>query len=318
MFKNMKRAKGSVLVLVTLVLVVLIGMSALVIDGGMIFTARNQLQSAADSAALAGAAFLIINRGEATRKAVAFGSLNKCINEPVVLKAANVTFPDDSQIRIDATHSVDLYFARVFGMRSADITATAVAGLTGLRKTGEVKPWAIPDLNYVLGEQVTIKAGELGAEAAPAGFFYPVDFPPLNKGTPITGGSAYSDNIIAGSSVSIEIGDELQVEPGNNVGPTMQGINDLIAMDPTAYWAGDHVAGSIYIEYSSPRICKVPFYDVNFPPDSGRNTVIVIRLGAFFLEGTQGNNVIGRFISVCAKGEGGSNTSDLKMVQLVG
>ena len=31
-------------------------------------------------------------------------------------------------------------------------------------------------------------------------------------------------------------GDLLLMEPGNMVGPTTQGIEDLIAQDPDAYW----------------------------------------------------------------------------------
>ncbi len=203
-------------------------------------------------------------------------------------------------------------------MPTADITATAIAAFGSLSGTGDLKPWAIPDLEFTLGVQVVLKAGALGAPGTEAGYFYPVDFPPQNQGTPIPGAQAYEENIINGSTMTIFIGDELLVEPGNMVGPTIQGINDIVALDPSAYWAGDHVAGSNFPDFTSPRICKIPFYDVNFPPDSGRNTVIVIRLGAFFLEGTQGRDVIGRFIRITTGGIWGPGPSDLMGVKLVG
>ena len=66
-----------------------------------------------------------------------------------------------------------------------------------------MKPWAIPDLDYVLGEQVLLKAGHIGAPGSPSSYFYPVDFPPLNKGTPVPGASEYYDNIIDGSDIRV-------------------------------------------------------------------------------------------------------------------
>ena len=120
-----------------------------------------------------------------------------------------------------------------------------------------------------------------------------------------------------GSIDPVYIGDELLVEPGNMVGPTIQGINYLISLDPNVYWDGTQTAGSAYPGFSSPRIIKVPFYDPNFPPDPGRDTVIVIRLGAFFLEGTQGRDVIGRFIEITTSGSWGGGPSSLMGVKLV-
>ena len=50
-------------------------------------------------------------------------------------------------------------------------------------------------------------------------------------------------------------------EPGNMVGPTTQGIDDLIAQDPTAYW--DEDTNSVDSPYGtgSPRIFPIPLYD---------------------------------------------------------
>jgi hypothetical protein len=216
---------------------------------------------------------------------------------------------------------VDLYFGRVLGFNTVNVTAVAVAEVGALNGVGKLKPWAIPDYGYEdsLGVQVVLKAGALGAPGTNAGFFYPVDFPPLNRGTPITGGSQYEVNIINGSPDPIWVGDILQVEPGNMVGPTAHGIDDIIAMDPSAYWdqSGNIVADSDYPGYSSPRIVKIPFYDPDYAPDSGRNTVEVIRLGAFFLEGVQGRNVMGRFIEITSPGFWGNTSSSLKGIKLV-
>ena len=128
----------------------------------------------------------------------------------------------------------------------------------------------------------------------------------------------------------IEIGDILQIEPGNMVGPTAHGIGDIIAMDPNAEWyipldgapsegyvtrLGDNYGDCIEI---SPRIIKIPFYSPDYPPDSGRNTVTVVRLGAFFLEGVSGRNVYGRFMEITTSGiGGGGGSTSLYGVRLV-
>ncbi len=315
--RNMK-IDGNTVVQVAMVLVVLLGVASLAIDGGLIFAARNQLQSAVDASVLAAASGLIHGEDEATEKAIAFARENTCINRPVSVSSGDVTFPAANQVRVSTDHTVELYFARIFGIRTARITAEATAELGTLSGTGNVKPWAIPDLDYTLGEQVILKSGELGAPGTNPSYYYPVDFPPVNRGTPVPGAQTYWDNIINGSNDPIFIGDELLIEPGNMIGPTHQGVSELIAMDPGAYWAGDHIAGSAFPEFSSPRICKIAMFDINFPPDSGRNSVIVISLGAFFLEGMQGQDVIGRFMAITTGGTWGDGPSDLLGVKLVG
>ena len=317
MLKIIKREEGNVLVIIAFAMLVIMGFSAVGIDMGVMLTARNQLQSAVDAAALGGASGLIVSQAEATSRAITFAGLNTCINEPVTITAADVTFPTASRVMVQATRVLNLFFARVLGINSTNITVSAVAGLGILTGTGDLKPFAIPDLNYPLGVQVILKAGALGAPGTSAGFFYPVDFPPINRGTPITGAQAYNYNIINGSDGPIYIGDELLVEPGNMIGPTIHAIDYLMSLDPNASWNGTQVVASVYPGSSSPRIFKIPFYDPNFPPDSGRNTVIVIRLGAFFLEGTQGRDVIGRFISITTSGSWGGGPSSLMGVKLV-
>jgi len=95
------------------------------------------------------------------------------------------------------------------------------------------------------------------------------------------------------------------------VGPTSQGVDDIVASDPGASWD----AGSQTIVNSgyglSPRVVLVPFFDPTQPPASGRNWVTVSKIGAFFVEGVSSNgNVMARFIQVTVPGspcEGGAS-----------
>ena len=169
-----------------------------------------------------------------------------------------------------------------------------------------------------MGTPVTLKAGALGAPATNPGFFYPVDFPPLEEGTPIPGASEYLSNIADGTDSYIQIGYNLVVEPGNMIGPTNQGVDALVAKDPNAYWNGREIVNSDFPGFSSPRMIIVPMYDPNSPPDSGRNTVTVIGLGSFFVLGMQGMNVTGIFIEMITDGTQGSGNTMLRGARLCG
>ncbi len=98
----------------------------------------------------------------------------------------------------------------------------------------------------------------------------------------------------------VEPGDQLQTEPGNKVGPTRQGVNELLADDRGAYWdaASKSIKGSSYKDpLLSPRVALIPFYNPLYPPRSGRNYVTVQHLGAVFIEGIDSKgNVTGRFL----------------------
>jgi hypothetical protein len=311
--------KGSTLVFTAIAMVVILVFSAIAIDLGVVATARSQLQIAVDASVLAAASGLFISEDEAIQRAITFAGLNDCINEAVLITPANVSFPEENRARVEATHEIDLYFARVIGRSTTDIFAEAEAELGTLSGSGQVKPWAIPDFDYVLGQEVLLKSGSSDPPSANSSFFYCIDFPPLNKGVPLTGANVYGDNIITGSAGIIEIGDQLQVEPGDMVGPTHQSVLELIAMDPDAFWdnATNTIQESLFPEFTSPRVCKISMYDYNLPPEPGRNYVTVIRLGAFFLEGMRGKDVIGRFIEITTSGEWGPGDSDLLGVRLV-
>jgi hypothetical protein len=130
----------------------------------------------------------------------------------------------------------------------------------------------------------------------------------------VTGGDQYRENIArcnTANGVGIEQGDSLQLEPGAMIGPTAQGMRDLIALDPDAEWDGscECVVNSDY--GLSPRIILIPLHDPRVPIDSGRQIVVVAKVAAFFIERMQGNDVQGRFLKVrapgtpCPGGQGG-------------
>jgi hypothetical protein len=165
-----------------------------------------------------------------------------------------------------------------------------------------------------LGLELTLHAG-LPSDTPVPGQYFSVDLPPINRGNPIPGGDEYRENIANCNPASVWPGDWLRAEPGRMTGPTNQGMRDLIAQDPDAYWdpITQSVQGSKF--QISPRIVLIPIHDPRIALESGGSEIQVTKVAAFFMEQLQGPaEVKGRFLKVRAPGEpcvAGNGTSGI-------
>jgi len=119
-----------------------------------------------------------------------------------------------------------------------------------------------------------------------------------------SGASDYSANIAGCNPAKSQIGDTMTPEPGNMVGPTKHGTDDLVAKDPNAKWntTCNCVQGSDPKFKTSPRVVIIPVYDpVVFAagPQHGKNIALKIaNFIGFFIEEMTGNEVKGRITPV--------------------
>ncbi len=136
-------------------------------------------------------------------------------------------------------------------------------------------------------------------------------YTPGNFGAVALGGNGanvYRGNIANGWNGILHIGDIITTEPGNMVGPTLQGVQDLIAKDPTAQLQKDNtgrwvVVSSAYPVNESPRIVPIPMYSPKEAPGNGRTTFPMRSMGAFFVHSAQnGKQVRGTFIQMLMRG----------------
>jgi Putative Flp pilus-assembly TadE/G-like len=131
---------GQAFVFVAFVLMALVGMAALVIDGGSWYRAQRHLQTAADAAALAGAQELPSNPSTATTVALDYAQRNYAgIPNPTV------TFPDTATIDVSATATAPGVFARIYGAAfdEVDISARAQARVSAPLELKNVAPIAV-------------------------------------------------------------------------------------------------------------------------------------------------------------------------------
>jgi len=155
------RNRGQILVLFVISLVVLIGLAALGVDVGYMYTVRHELQRCADAGALAGASRFINAPGEigtwadAAVQAVARARATDYASKDNVIRSQLLTQPGDSvivtfdqgpdKIKVQTERTVPLFFARMFLGPTKRITAYAVAEAAAVSEnTTCIAPLAVP------------------------------------------------------------------------------------------------------------------------------------------------------------------------------
>jgi len=377
--------RGAILVQVAILLMVLIGFTAFVVDYGVMLVGRRQAQNAADAGALAGAIAMAFDangwddrtptgpaRAGAHQMALSHGIWGEA---PDVDVTTDVYFTDEPAdmcpldpagltpcIRVDVYRNqargnpLPIIFGAAVGLVDQGVRATATARVAVADSSDCLKPWAIPDkwldehditpvidnewtaddtfdlfdgnngpplptpdvytpasendpgtgftLATDLGDQVVLKQGGPATSLSP-GVFEPVRIPSTYCPEP-QGGDCYRYAIASCAGLPISIGDVLESENGNMIGPTNQGVDDLIALDEFAEWDTGSDPGSVINSCaqgappcagSSPRVVAIPVFDTSHYYTTKRQGLPqfkVVNILGFFIENMQGNNVVGR------------------------
>ena len=174
-FEKSRGQRGAVLVMVAGTLVMMLAFVAMVVDIGYMFVVRNELQSAADAAALAGAGYMFplvsnvpnwtaaetqttnaiaINKvaGAALSNATVESGYWNLTGTPAGLQSKTITpgANDVAAVRVTVSKSagnnggpVNLLFARIMGINRMDTAAHAVA-VVGVGPTTVVDNWIFP------------------------------------------------------------------------------------------------------------------------------------------------------------------------------
>jgi hypothetical protein len=234
-------------------------------------------------------------------------------------------------------NAVSTLIASIFVVDTADIGATATAEASPANAMNCVKPFTIPDKwieKQTPGWDVTdtydaydnkgvplvkpdvyIPAGEPGYTGysmetdrglqlmirAGTGNNITVSFYFSLALGGVTGGSEYEWNIENCNTTLMRFGELLLTEPGNMVGPTTAGAQDLYDQDPTAYW--DTSCNCVKTSLKkSPRVFPIPLYDPIYYDSGKRNgryaDLKVANWIGFFLESIQGNSLYGRITPI--------------------
>lgn len=236
--------------------------------------------------------------------------------------------------------AIPTLMGRFFGVPTVDVTAAATAEASPANAATCVKPFTIPDrwiekqtppwdsendtFDYVDKSGKVIGNPDLYIPVGQPGYtgynaerdrgmrirlkadnstkVAPSFYNPWRIGNS-SGGEDYRENIAECNTAVIPIGAPMPAEPGNMVGPTQQGVTDLIDKDPQAYWDdGCHCVKGSAFGTKSPRVAIIPVYDpVVYEMGKQNSTNASLKIAnyiGFFLEGMQGGEVIGRITPV--------------------
>ncbi len=160
--RRLRNRRGAMVALFGIMFFALLFMAAVAVDFSMLQTRKNQLQTTADAAALAGAVQLLKAPKKAADSAVAWGRLNVVMRDSVTISTSDVTYgfwDDDAHtftpttdtshanaIQVSITQPAPYLMAKVFSYTSLTLPATAIAwaGAPVSTTSDCVKPWSLP------------------------------------------------------------------------------------------------------------------------------------------------------------------------------
>ncbi|MCW8334177.1 TadE/TadG family type IV pilus assembly protein [Vibrio paucivorans] len=247
-YTRKKSQRGLTLVLMTMSMMLLVGISALSIDVSHMVVNKTRLQNAVDTIALAGATIANRTFEASDTETVIVDAYNKILaspgNDEIKLEPSedgsgfdlldieysdtpnsgfSPTFPstaDRVYVRVQVS-GVDLneFFIQAFGL-SKNVSASAVAGPVFVDGTTNILPIGMcegDDLGpsgYEVGKVYEIKTGSQSddPDGLGAGNFHLLDVG--------SGKSAVSDALVGKNTVVVSIDEEIDSESGNAVGAT--------------------------------------------------------------------------------------------------
>ena len=170
------------------------------------------------------------------------------------------------------------------------------------------------DAKRDVGMLITLKANN--EDKINPSIYYPWDMEGEDQGA-----DDYRWNIGHCNVEILGFGQTFVPKPGNMPGPTKQGMDDLIALDPNAYWGTDNKVHST--KHPSPRVIAIPLFDPVYYEEgkhSGRNASFrFVNYMGFFVERMQGNEVVGHITPIggLRKGNPGPPNAFPQSIRLV-
>src|SRR5579863_3953763 len=252
-----KASKGQAMFIVILALPVIVGALTLVMDVGNLYYNQVSMQVAADSGVLAGALYLPSYPSQAVSVAQDYAQRNGIKAGEIVSCTVS---PDNKTVLITTSRNLPCFFCRVLGEGTAHADtapSTATTAGTGIKVGAsalivpiKAATWVVPigfnsgtDLNF--GNVVQLEQGQVG----------PGNWSPLALGG--TGADNYRTNVQNGYPGSVSVGDSLQTETGNMVGPTNQAFQDRISRGNNQFSTGTFQNHDL----NDPRVMLIPIVD---------------------------------------------------------
>jgi hypothetical protein len=241
-----------------------------VIDVGHWLQQRSQLQASADAAVLAGASALPLGSSQATSTAAAQYAKNGLGSDSVAYSVTTDLANGDS-VNVTATRNVASFFVQLVGFRSVNITVSSRATIQSLTTVAptdnNIMPWGVMKNDFQAGQGYTIYTDNSSSNNGALSLPYASG---TNCPTP-NGANPYRDEISGAlTSCSVSVGETVDVKPGNNAGPTRQGIDSRITnwQSLSSIVSIDGQGNATILDQHSPQLVIIPIVE---DPNGGTN-----------------------------------------------
>jgi Flp pilus assembly protein TadG len=248
--------RGQSIILITIAIPALLGCLTLMVDFGDIYVTRVRLQTACDSAALAGANYLPNYQSQAISTAQSYALTNGIVLSEI--NSLSVS-PDGKSVAISTTRQVPCIFCLALGASVAHaatgetgtsgdngVSASATAVIVPVKSAIGIEPLGVDYRTSLdFGNPIVLHQGMVGAG----------NWDPLDLGG--SGASVYRSNLDNGYQTLVTVGDLITTEPGNMNGPTQSGMNARITSGQSKYPSGTFSNHAL----DDPRVMTIPIVD---------------------------------------------------------
>jgi Putative Flp pilus-assembly TadE/G-like len=279
-------SKGQAMFIVIIALPVIVGALTLVMDVGNLYYNQVSMQVAVDSGVLSGALYLPSYPSQAVSVAENYAELNGIKASEIVSCAVS---SDDKTVLMTTSRQIPCFFCAVLGEGTAHaqtapgpetnsgsgVQASASALIVPIRAATGVVPIGVDyRTNLDFGNVVQLKQGQVGAG----------NWGPLALGG--NGASNYKTNIENGYSGKVSVGDTIDTEPGNVVGPTNSAFQYRISMGQNQFSTGTFQNHDL----NDPRVMVIPMVD--FSNINGSSQIPMMGFAMMWIVSVNGQGTI--------------------------
>ena len=284
-YRFFKSEHGGAMVMVALMMTVLLGLTAIVVDAGRLYSEKSSLQKALDAAVLAGGQLMVSSEAQAKLIAKEISEKNGYILIDSNLESTATSLRATKKIVVPMT------FAKVLGIHEVEVEATARVIAGPLTVARGLAPLAV-ELAHIKEETTNMKCTTAGQNSGNCGY--------LKTGS--GGASSLADAIKNGSNISYTNGQtyDLDTEPGEKWGPVKSAFEELINRDQ----GKTHCQSYSTADNSCARVLYVAVVET-FENANGRDEVKVVGFAAYWIQSVvnSSKSINGKFIQMIAPGE---------------
>lgn len=217
----MREEEGNGLVWFIFSFFILIGITGLVVDGGILYKTKAELRKAANAAVLSGAQELKTSNNQVE---IVVDKILKAHNEENNLKEVSIKPDNTNKVSITLEKNVPLHFMKLFNINSAPVSVKSSAEISPMTRTSGAVPFGIRediDLKYEVPYTLKVDAGDGDSG----------NFGILALSGP--GANLYEQDLKYGYKEELKVGDIIPTQTGNVEGKTREGVNYRIQNSPT-------------------------------------------------------------------------------------